>query len=168
MEDRTPLFFRFEPYEVFGIEKTGVVGAVIGASGLAGALGGFGEGAQDVAGAVGDAYAFVRADTLIEGAAHPESAFIEVRQEFRADDSAKGQPDREDKSTDADAQNDAGVMNGPGGAMAITVAEPLHGRIFPFLRSLAEEKAGEDGRENHGEGKRAEQSEGNRPGHGAK
>ena len=49
MEDGTPLLFGLEADEVFGVEEAGVVGAVVGASRLAGAFGGFGEGAQNVA-----------------------------------------------------------------------------------------------------------------------
>ena len=89
VEDGPPFFFWLQADEVFGVEESGVVGAVIGTAGLAGALGRFGKGAKDEAGLVGDADAFIGADALIQRAAHPERAFIQMRQELGADDAAR-------------------------------------------------------------------------------
>ena len=47
--------------------------------------------------------AFVGPDALIEGAAHPERAFVEVGQELRADDAAEGEIDGENEGDHADA-----------------------------------------------------------------
>ena len=91
VEDGTPLVFGFQIDEVFGIEKAGVIGAVIGTADLAGALRNFGKRAEHDAGLVGDADAFVRAGAGGERAADPERAFIEVRQKFGADRAAECQ-----------------------------------------------------------------------------
>ena len=93
VEDGTPLFFGFEVDEVFGVEEAGGIGAVVGASDLAGALRDFRERAEHDARLVGDADALVGAGAGSEGAADPDRAFIEVRQEFGADGAAEGEVD---------------------------------------------------------------------------
>ena len=89
VENGTPIFFRFEVDEVFGIEEAGSVSAVIGASHLTGALRNFGKRAQDDARLVHDADAFVGPSTRSKCAANPECAFIEVRQELGSDRTAE-------------------------------------------------------------------------------
>ena len=91
VEDRTPLLFRFQIDEEFGVEKAGGIGAVVGTADLAGALRDFGKRAEHDARLVRDANALVGAGAGSKRAANPERAFVEVRQEFGADGAAEGE-----------------------------------------------------------------------------
>ena len=93
MKDGPPLFLGLQVHEVFGVEEAGGVGAVVGTPDLAGALRHFGKRAEHDARLVGDADAFAGAGAGRESAAHPERAFIQMRQEFGTDHAAEGQKD---------------------------------------------------------------------------
>ena len=90
VKDRPPLFLRLQTHEVFGVEKSRMVGAVIRTAGLAGAVGRFGKRAKQDSGLIGDARCFHWAGALLKRAAHPERAFIQMRQKLGADDAAEG------------------------------------------------------------------------------
>ena len=89
VKDRTPFFLGFQVDKIFGIEEAGGVGAVIGTADLAGALRNFGKRAEHDARLIRDADAFVGSGAGSERAAHPERAFIEMRQKFGADGAAE-------------------------------------------------------------------------------
>ena len=106
VEDGTPFFFGFEIDEVFGIEKAGGIGSVVGTAHLAGALRNFGKRAEHDAGLVGDADAFVGAGAGGERAAHPESAFVEMRKKLGADRAAERQITRDGHGEQAHSDRD--------------------------------------------------------------
>ncbi len=111
VENRPPLISGFQIDEEFGIEKAGVIGAVIGTAHLAGALRNFGKRAEDDAGLIRDADAFVGAGAGGERAANPERAFIEMRQEFGADGAAESEircPRPRQQQADADRDRSGG------------------------------------------------------------
>ena len=93
-EDGAPVFLVLQVDEVLGIEEAGGVGAVVGAAYLADHLVDFGERGENDAGFVHDALAFVGSGAGREGGAGPDGAFVEVRQEFGADDAAAHQVGR--------------------------------------------------------------------------
>ena len=106
VKDRAPLLLRLQTHEVFGIEKSGVVGPVIRTAGLTGALGHFGKGAKQDSGLIRDPDAFTGPCALSKSAAHPQRAFIQVRKEFGADDATEGKIDRESEADDANADGE--------------------------------------------------------------
>ena len=124
VENGTPIFFRFEIDEVFGIEEAGSIGAVIGASDLAGALRNFGKRAQDDARLVHDADAFVGPGAGRKRAANPDCAFIEMRQKFGADAPLNARKFPSRIATAADADGDVAVTNGRAHGSAIAFGEP--------------------------------------------
>ena len=95
VEDGAPLLLGLEVDEVLGVEEAGGVGAVVGAAGLADDLGDLGKGGEDDARLVHDAQALGGAGGGSERAAHPDGAFVEVRQELGADDAAEAEEDGE-------------------------------------------------------------------------
>ncbi len=158
VEDGTPLFSGFEIDEEFGIEKAGVIGAVIGTADLAGALRNFGKRTEDDAGLVGDADAFVGAGAGGEGTADPESAFIKVRQELGADRAAESKVTRYRQGEHAHPDRDQAVVNRPAQAFAIALADKSHDRVFPFFRALGEGETGQNRRDHDGKDQGAEQA----------
>ena len=90
-EDVAPLGLRFEVDEVFGVEETGGVGAVVGAPGLTDDLGHLGKGGEDKARLVHDAQALRGTGAGSECAADPDGAFVEMGEKLRADDAAEAQ-----------------------------------------------------------------------------
>ena len=93
MKHGAPLFFWLQPHEVFGIEEAGMVGAVIGTARLAGAVGRFRKGAKQDPCLIGDRDAFGGSGALIERAAHPQRALIQMGKKLGTDDSAEGEID---------------------------------------------------------------------------
>ena len=91
VEDGAPLFFGLQVDEVLGVEEAGGVGAVVGPAGLADDLGDLGERIQPDARLVHDAQALGGAGGGSKGAAHPDRAFVEVREELGADDAAEAE-----------------------------------------------------------------------------
>ena len=98
MKDGTPLFLRLQAHEVLDVEEASVVGAVIGTASLAGALGRFGKRAKYNPRLIGYPDAFIGTCALSKRAAHPQRAFIQVRQEFGADVAAERKIDGDDQS----------------------------------------------------------------------
>ena len=107
MKHRAPLLLRLQTHEVFRIEKSGVVGPVIRAAGLTGALGHFGKGAKQDSCLVRDLDAVTGPCALSKSTAHPQRAFIQMRKEFGADDATEGEIDRDNETDDANADRDA-------------------------------------------------------------
>ncbi len=161
-----PLFLGLQVDEVFGIEETGGVGAVVGASHLAGALGYLGPGAKDEAGLVGHSYADGWAGAGRESSAHPESAFIEMGKELGADDAADGEIDGDPETGDADGDGDDAHADGAAKGAAVTGGEPNDHRVMPLARAVGKEEAGESGSDDDGEDDGSQKREGDGPGHG--
>ena len=91
MKDRPPFFFRLQIHEVLGVKKAGVIRSVIRTPHLAGALRYFGKRAKHDSRLIRDPDAFVRAGAGRKRAAHPERAFIQMRQKFGTDGAAEGE-----------------------------------------------------------------------------
>ena len=104
VEDGTPLVLGLEVDEVFGVEEAGGVGAVVGTAGLADDLGDLGKAGEDEPGLVGDGEAFGGAGAGSERAADPDGAFVEVREELRADDAAEDEEAAESEHDDGARQ----------------------------------------------------------------
>ena len=103
VKNRTPVLLLLQMNEVFGIEKAGGVGAVVGTAHLAGGVQHFGKRCQHHARLIGQPDAFGRPGAGRQRAAHPDIAFIEMRQELGADDAAEGQVARAGQCGDGHA-----------------------------------------------------------------
>src|ERR1035438_3021762 len=113
-----------------------------------------------------DAEALGGAGGWSEGAADPDGAFVEVRQELGADDAAEAEKDGEQKDEGCEGDRDVVMLDGPADGAAVVAREPGHHRIFPLAGALGEGEAGEDRSDENGEQEAAKQSEAYHPGHG--
>ena len=152
--------------KIFGVEEAGRIGAVVGPADLADDLRDLGKRGQNDARLVHGGHALGRAGAGSQRAAHPDRAFIQVRQELRADDAAEAQKARQQQRAHRHADGNVAMFDGPGRRMAVAIGEPAHHRVVPFARALGEEEARQHRREQHGEDQRAQQGERHRPGHG--
>jgi hypothetical protein len=166
MEDRSPFFLWFQVNEIFGVEKAGGVRAVVGAADLAGALGNLWKRAKHNAGLIGNPDAFVGAGAGGESAAHPESAFIEMGQEFRADNAAEGEKISQQNHKQADTDGDVAMANGPSNGKAVSLNQKVQDGVAPFFGAFGEGETAKDGGDHNGEQQGAQQGECYRPGHG--
>ena len=166
VEDGTPVFFSLEVDEVFGVEEAGGIGAVVGAAGLADDLGDLRETGHHDAGLVGEVDAGGRAFAGRQRAANPDGALVEVRQELRADGTAKGQVDGDGERAGGDAEGDVAMQDGGADGDAIVVDEPLHDGVMPLFGAFVEERSWPYGSNRDGKDERAEQGKSDGPGHG--
>src|SRR5579862_4759491 len=118
MKDGAPLLFGLQVDIVFGVKEASGVGAIVGASDLAGALRNLRKRAENNAGLIGDANAFVGAGAGSESAANPERAFIEVGKEFGANGAAEGQVVCDRDTDQADSDGDGAMANRPANGFA--------------------------------------------------
>ena len=93
VEFAAPLLARMKIDEEFGVVEAAGIAAVVGAADLADDLRDLGEIRQHEARLLGHVDAGGRTGAGRQRAAHPDRAFVEVRQKFGADDSA----DREEQ-----------------------------------------------------------------------
>ena len=168
VKHRPPFFFRLEVDEEFGIKKAGRVGAVIRTAHLAGTLRHFGKRAQHDASLVRDPDALVRAGAGRKRAAHPERAFIEVRQKFRTDGAAEGEITSDGPSSTHTPMVIARWRMAQRTRDAIALNQEIHDRVMPFVRSLRESETCQHGRDHDREQQCPEQRKGYRPCHGMK
>ena len=89
MEDRPPFFLRLQIDEVLGVEEARRVGAVVRTADLAGHDSDLGKRGEKDSHLVRHADAFGRAGAGRKRAAHPDRAFVEMRQELRPDRAAE-------------------------------------------------------------------------------
>ena len=93
-----PLLLGLQIGEVLGIEEAGGIGSVVRTPGLAGALGHFGKRTKDESRLIHEPDAFGGSGAGSQRAAHPQRAFIQMRQEFGADHAAERQVDDKAKT----------------------------------------------------------------------
>ena len=84
LEHRPPLLLGLQIDEVFGIEEAGGIGAIVGTAHLRDHLRDLRKSCQNDARLVHQTRAFGRSGAGRQGAARPDGAFIEMRQELRA------------------------------------------------------------------------------------
>ena len=113
MEDRPPLVLRLEIHEILGVAESSGVGSVVGPAHLGHDFGHLGEGGEDQASLVGESLALRQAGAVGQGAARPDCALVQMRQELRTDDSAERQISRCAEGGDSDAQRDPAMPDGP-------------------------------------------------------
>src|SRR5258708_22143412 len=90
----TPLFLGLEVHVEFDIEEPRRVDAVIGTPYLTGTFGGLGKRAKDQTRLIGDPDSLAWTGAGSKRPAHPQRALIQVRKEFRSNQSADRQIDR--------------------------------------------------------------------------
>ncbi len=150
VKHRPPFFLRFEIYEIFGVEKTGRVGAVIGPSHLACRHGDFGKRSQNDAGLICNADALCRSRAWGKCPPNPNGAFIEMWEEFRANDAADHQKNGNRKRGCSHTHRYAAMLDCPTNPDAIPLPEELHDRVVPFTHAMAELRESKDRRNQDG------------------
>ena len=94
VKDRAPLVVRLQVDEILGVAESAGVGSVVGPADLRHHVCDLRETTRRHSRSlVGELLAFRKAGAVCQRAARPDSAFIQVRQELRADDAAKAQID---------------------------------------------------------------------------
>ncbi len=95
VEGGPPLLLGQQIDKIFGVEKAGRIGAVVGPSHLADHLRHFRKGGENDTRLIHRGDAGGRAGAGRQRAAHPDRAFIQVGQKLRADDSTQTQKTRQ-------------------------------------------------------------------------
>ena len=119
MKYRAPLIVRLQVHEIFGVAESPSVGAVIGTAGLRHNGFHLRERRENIAGIGREFLAFRETCAIGQSAARPDGAFIEVRQELRADDATKPQVKRSGERRDTNNRHDRAMLNRP--------AQPIDG-----------------------------------------
>ncbi len=166
MEYRSPLVLGLEIDKVFGVEETRSVRTVVRPSYLAGNHFDFGKRSQQNPRLIGDAHALGWAGARRERSAHPDSPFIEMRQEFRADHATDHQEHGNCESRGTDSDGYETVLDGPFQRHAVSLSQKVHKWVVPFLYAVTELHQSQHRRDEYGKDQRTEQRERNRPGHG--
>src|SRR4029077_12776765 len=135
-KDRAPLFFRQEIDKIFRVEKSGGVGAVVWTAHLRDDLRHLGKRSQYLSALFGDTSAFRGSGARRQGTAHPDRAFIQVRQKFRTDHAAERQEKRERKNCQRCDKNGQAMPYGPGHPISIARRKIYHQRVLPALAAL--------------------------------
>src|ERR1019366_6946307 len=166
MEHRPPLLLRLEVHEILGVAESAGVGTVVGAPHFRHDFGDLGKGRENQSALVREAGALSEIGAVGQGAAGPDGAFVEVRQELRPDDPAERQVSRYAKRRDSGAERDPAMADRPAQVAAITGGQKGHHGVAPFANSFTEDHAGKYRRDEDGKHQRAQQGEGDRQGHG--
>ena len=166
VEERTPLALGLQIDKVFGVEKTGGVGAVVGPSGLADDLRDLGKGGHHQARLVGEVDARGGAFAGGQCSTHPDGTLVEMGQKLRSDGAAEGQENGNSEQNAAGSQRDVAVQDGRADRGAIVSGEPFHEWILPLFCAFLKGHSAHDRRHQHGKKQRADQREGDGPGHG--
>src|SRR5580698_713294 len=156
MEDWPPLILGLEVNEVFGVEEAGRIGPIVGTANLTGDLGDLRERSEDHTCPVHNIDAVGWSLAGSERTAHPDSAFVEVRQELRTQNPTEYEIGGECKNTTCATYDHQAMTDSPIGCDAIVIGEPDENRVVPLLRILDEEKARKNGRQHQREQQRSE------------
>src|SRR5258708_40303081 len=77
-----------------------------------------------------------------KSAAHPDCAFIQMREKFGTDHTAIENRNRKERNRGPDRQRDRLMLDGPAKRAAVTLAEKFHDRVVPRFYALAEKHFG--------------------------
>jgi hypothetical protein len=139
MKDGPPLVLGLQVDEIFRVAESSRVGSIVGRAGLRDDLGDLGERGEDIAGLLGEARAFRLAYAVGHRAARPNSAFVQMRQELRANDTAECQEHSDGQRSQANADYNHAVFDSPARAGPVALGEKNHDRIVPLLDAIPEE-----------------------------
>src|ERR1017187_1884828 len=87
-------------------------------------------------------------------------------EKLRTNHATESEIRREGKNQEGRSQNDRVPYDDPIQRALVTGGDPLDDWVVPGVRALAENVAGEDGRDDDGKQERAQQCERHRPSHG--
>src|ERR1700694_1976705 len=113
MKGRPPLLLGLQVDEVLGVAESSSVGSVIGPADFRHDGFHLREGRENIAFLGGEIFAFRETCTICQGAARPNSASLQVRQEFRSHDAAKAQIDGSSQRRESNARDNPTMVNGP-------------------------------------------------------
>src|SRR5450755_470714 len=136
MENRPPLLFRLQVDEVLRVAEPAGIGSIIGPPHLRYHLAHLWEGREDVPLVGGELLSFRKARAVGQSATRPDSAFIQVRQEFRANHPAKAQIDGSSQRNESHDSHHPTMLNGPAQPPPIALGQILHYIVTPFANSL--------------------------------
>ena len=127
-------------HEEFRVVEAAGVAAIIGAAHLADDLLDLGKAGQRAARSSGERHARGRAGARSQRAAHPDRAFIKVRQEFRSDHAAETQKQHDCQRQQAEPQRDLQVIETPFQQTAVALLQPVKDRVAPLLDLVFEQQ----------------------------
>ena len=142
MKDRSPFVLGLQVDEVFRVAESSRVGSIVGRASLRDNLGDLGERGEDIARLLSEVRAFRLAYAVGHRTARPNSAFVQMRQELRANDTAERQEKGDGQRSQATADYDQAVLDSPAQTAPVAFDEKDHHRILPLRHLTAEQEAG--------------------------
>src|SRR5579862_7825319 len=112
-----------------------------------------------------EARALSETRTLRQRPSRPDGAFVQMRQEFRTDDSTEAQIPRNRQRGEPDSDRYPTMLDRPSQPPAVALRYERHHRIAPFSHTLAKERARKDRGDEDRKRHRTEQGERDGPGH---
>ena len=153
--------------EILGVAESARVGSVVRTADLRHDCRHLRERCKNIAGVGGEFFSLRKTGAIRQSAARPNRAFVQMRQEFRADHAAKAQIDRARQGNYGDASDNPAMPNGPAQPPAVLFHQEIHRQVAPLPNSFTEKDGGQHRRDENRECHGAEKSQGNRPGHGS-
>ena len=144
-----PFADRFQRREEFGVEQAGGIGAVVGAAMLRHHQFHFGAAADDLAHLVDIGVALLQRDGRRQGRANPEIAFLELGQEFEAEQ--PGENDGQDHEARGRPHHQLSIVDRPGQHRHVDAMQERHDPGFGFLHMRRQDQRAE--RRRHREGR---------------
>src|SRR6202162_2796298 len=129
-------------HEVFGIEKAGGIGAIVGTAHLAGSVQHFGKRGQYSTSRIGQPDALGGSSAGRQRAADPDIALIEMREELGANHAAEGQVARASQCGDGYSTCYPAELDGEPKRVPVSRDQRHHERVAPLLDTFSEEEAG--------------------------
>ena len=132
---------RLKVNEVFRVSEPTGIRSVIRPADFRDYLLGFRERRKNQAGLVHKARAFGKACALRQRTAGPDRAFIQVRQKFRANDSAEAQKKRDQQTSYTDADGDCAMSHAPAQAAPILLGQKGQYWVVRFGNPATKQRA---------------------------
>src|SRR5579871_1050182 len=117
---------------------------------------------------VGKLLGLRKARTVRQSASRPYGAFVQMRQEFRADDPSKAQVHGSGQSNRTHASHNPTMLDRPTQSSPILLRKNVHHWITSFAHPFAEKRRSQYGSNQDGERHGAQEGKGDSPSHWAK
>src|ERR1700733_15316745 len=166
VEHWSPLVLRLQVNEILGVTEAASVGSVIGTAHLGDHGFHFRKRRENIAFVVGELLAFRKTGTVGQSSPGPDRSFIEMRQELRANYTAKGQEERPRQGRDPNPGDDPAIPHRPAQSLAVACSQIIHHPVAPFMDAFAEKYSCQHRCDENGKRHRTQQSQRDCPGHG--
>src|SRR5208337_1398202 len=163
---RPPLVVWLQVNEIFGVAESSGVGSVIWPANLRYNCFHLRKRCEHITSAGCEPLTLGKTGAIREGATRPDGAFVQMRQELRANHPAEPQEQAYPERRQTKADGKYTMREAPAQAPAVVLGQVIHDRVAPLSNSAAEQQTGQDWCDQYREGQSAQQCEGNGQGHG--